>query len=75
MYIFFSCLHSSNGRYFIRGDIDPPRIYTDTYQLPLGDGRLAKQANERYIWKAIDSKDGIYLAVGGFFEIALSETR
>lgn len=49
MYIFFSCLHSSNGRYFIRGDIDPPRIYTDRYQLPLGDGRLAKQANERYI--------------------------
>lgn len=49
IYIHFSCLHSSNGRYFIRGDIDPPRIYTDTYQLPLGDGRLAKQANERYI--------------------------
>lgn len=49
MYIFCSYLRSLDGRYFIRGDIDPPRIYTDTYQLPLGDGRLAKQANERYI--------------------------
>lgn len=42
------------------------------YQLPLGDGGLAK-ASVRTIHprKAIDSKDGIYLAVGDFFEIAL----
>lgn len=44
----FNCLHSPIARCFIRGDIDPPHVYTDMYQLPLGDGGLAK-ASERTI--------------------------
>jgi len=48
------------------------RMFTRTRTNSRWDGRLVK-ASERTIHprKAIDSKDGIYLAVGGFFEIAL----
>lgn len=73
----FNYLHSPIARCFIRGDIDPPHVYTDMYQLPLGDGGLAK-ASERmihppgrqsiarmgFIWRSVVSLRSCYCRSG-----------
>lgn len=47
-------------------------VFTRTRTDSLGDGGLAKQANERTALEGNRySKDGIYLVVSGFFEIVL----
>lgn len=76
MYI-FNCLRSPIARCFIRGDIDPPHVYTDMYQLPLGDGGLAKAsertihppgrqsiARMRFIWRPVVSLRSRYCRSG-----------